>query len=198
MTPSELDGLKAFLKSYPVQKQLRVRNRTYEVDSASTNDSPLTVEMAHVAYTLEEALQGTASRFFNTKVNVSNQEERILTLLMTGLTFKDWRAHLQHGSMHGIPRDLTKRGMDTFEYRYRRTPDIMTLANPRSVRDATGLRDDPPELSRCGERIEIDVMFPDYNIRESDGHTKKLPSHGGAIAGAVCVDCYSSFVSGKL
>ena len=73
------------------------------------------METAHVAYTLEEALQGTASRFFNTKVNVSNQEERILTLLMTGLTFRDWRAHLQHGSMHGIPRDLTQRGMDTFE-----------------------------------------------------------------------------------
>ena len=48
--------------------------------------------MAKVEYTLEEALKGTASRFFNTKVNVSNQEGRILTLLMTGLTFHDWRA----------------------------------------------------------------------------------------------------------
>ena len=198
MTATELDGLKAFLRSYPVQKQLRVRNRTYEVDPSSTSTQPLTVELAHVAYTLEEALQGTASRFFNTKVNVSNQEERILTLLMTGLTFRDWKSHLKHGSLHGIPRDLTNRGMNQFEYRYGRTPDIINLANPRSVRDATGLRDDPPVLSRCGERIEIDVMHPDYNIRESDGHTRKLPSHGGAIAGAVCVDCYSSFVSGKL
>ena len=129
MSPFELDGLKTFLRSYPVQKQLRVRNRTYEVDSASTSDSPLTVERAHVAYTLEEALQGTASRFFNTNVNVSNQEERILTLLMTGLTFRDWRSHLKHGSLHGIPRDLTPGGMDTFEYRYGWTPDIMNLAS---------------------------------------------------------------------
>ena len=109
----------------------------------------MTVELAHVSYTLEEALQGTASRFFNTKVNVSNQEEWILTLLMAGLTFRHWKSHLKHGSLHGIPRDLTNRGTNQFEYRYG---------------DANGLRDDPPVLSRCGEHIGIDAMYPELQV----------------------------------
>ena len=206
MTVGELDELKTFLRSYPVQKVLRVNNRTYEVDPTYPT-APLAVEHAHVSETLEEALQGTASRFFNTKVNVSNQEERILTLLMTGLSFRDWQTHLKHGSLRGIPRDLTAHGLNQFEYRYGRTPDIVQLANPKSVRDATGLRDGPAVLTRCGERIEVDVMYSDYNVRESvpgtatsgpSVRTKKLPTHGGATAAAVCVDCYSSFVSGKL
>ena len=55
-------------------------------------------------------------------------------------------------------------------------------------------------LLRCGRKRL-------YNIRESlpatakkaaHVRTQKLPTHGGAIAGAVCVDCYSSFVFGKL
>ena len=207
MTAGELEGLKAFLKSYPVQKVLRVNNRTYEVDHKPYAIPQLEVEHVNLSMTLEEALQGTATRFFNTKVNVSNQEERILTLLMTGLTFRDWQTHLQHGSLRGIPKDLTTHGMNQFEYRYGRTPDIVQLANPRSVRDATGLRDGPAALTHCGQRIEIDCMFSDYNIRETvpgtstsgqTVRTKKLPTHGGAIAAAVCVDCYSSFVHGKL
>ena len=132
MTVGELDELKTFLRSYPVQKVLRVNNRTYEIDPTYPT-APLAVEHAHVSETLEEALQGTASRFFNTKVNVSNQEERILTLLMTGLSFRDWQTHLKHGSLRGIPRDLTAHGLNQFEYRYGRTPDIVQLANPKSV-----------------------------------------------------------------
>ena len=208
MTAAELEGLKEFLKSYPVQKVLRVNNRTYEVDPvASAAQFPQEVEQAHTVITLEEALNGTATRFFNTKVNVSNQEERILTLLMTGLTYRDLYKHVKHGSLQGMPKDLTLHGMEKFEYRYGRTPSILTLANPRQVRDATGLRDSPKELTHVGQRIEIDVMFSDYNVRESVPgpagsaptlRTKKLATHGGATAAALCVDGYSSFVHGKL
>ena len=71
---------------------------------------------------------------------MSNQEEQILTLLMTVLSFHDWQTHRNHGSLRGL-RDLTAHGLNQFEYRYGHTPDIVQLANPRSVRDATGLRD---------------------------------------------------------
>ena len=204
MTKSELANLKEFLTNYPVIKTLKVRNRTNEVDQ--DNNPTIGVETSHTVY--EDALQGTASRFFNTKVNVSNQTERILTLLMTGLSFRDWQTHVKHGSLGGMPPDLTLHGLNRFEYRYGRTPDIVRLAHPLNVRDATGLREDRAEPTRTGDRIEIDCMYSDYNIRETAPptpenkviamKTRKLPSHGGAIAGALCVDCFSSFVHGQL
>ena len=77
-----------------------------------------------------EAFQGTASWFFNTKVHVSNQTERILTLLMTGLTFRDWHSHVNNRSLGVIPPNLSIHGLNKFEYRYGRTPDIVQLAHP--------------------------------------------------------------------
>jgi len=67
---------------------------------------------------VEQAFNSTASRHFNTKVNASNQTERILILLMTGLTFRDWHMHVKNNSLDGIPPDLTEHGMNCFEYRH--------------------------------------------------------------------------------
>jgi hypothetical protein len=61
-----------------VLKNLVVRERTYEV--AHYSDS---------FQSIEEAYDSTATRYFNSKVNVSNADERILAMLLTGLTFND-------------------------------------------------------------------------------------------------------------
>ena len=207
MSKNELVDLKDFLRRYPVIKHLKVRNHTYEVDNYSQLHQDNLSACSTSVFPEAEAFQGTASRFFNTKVHVSNQTERILTLLMTGLTFRDWHMHVKNNSLGGIPPDLTIHGLNRFEYRYGRTPDIVQLAHPLNVRDSTGLRSEPADLTRLGQRIEIDCLYSDYNVRESvpsvDSQpftvkTRKLPTHGGAIAGAVCVDCYSSFVHGQL
>ena len=157
MTKEELAALKDFLSSYPVVKQLVVNNRTYEVDHRVAAPEALTVievvEERERSPVQEDALSGIATRFFNTKVNVSNQEERILTLLMTGLTFRDLYLHVKNGSLSGLPPDLTIAGLNRFAHRFGRTPDILNMANPISVRDATGLRDPPKEPTRPGERI---------------------------------------------
>ena len=120
MSKSELSDLKDFISKYPVAKSLKVRNRTYEVDNKLCVAVDDRVECSHSVAVDEVAFQGTASRFFNTKVNVSNQTERILTLLMTGLSFRDWHMHVKHGSLGGIPPDLTLHGLNRFEYRYER------------------------------------------------------------------------------
>ncbi len=92
-------------------------------------------------------------------------------------------------------------------YYYYRRPEILNLAIPINVRDATGLRDPPKDPDHVGERIEIDVMQSDDNLRESvpgtasdaaSLKTNKLPTHGGAVAAVVCVDCYPPYVMGKL
>ena len=116
-------------------KYLKVQNRTYEVNNAKNPANTVSNQQIQFNENQEEALQGTATRFFNTKVNVSNQTERILTLLMTGLSFRDWQMHVKHGSLGGIPPDLTSHGLNRFEYRYGRTPDIVRLAHPTGLRD---------------------------------------------------------------
>ena len=111
MNQAELTALKEFLRTYPVVKHLKVNNRTYEVDQQDATHEALTViefegnRKSNIVH--EDAHSGRASLFFNTKVSVSTQEERILTLLMTGLTFM----HVKNSSLSGLPADLTMIGL---------------------------------------------------------------------------------------
>ena len=94
MTKAKLAALKTFLRYNPVVKQLNVNNCMYEVDQhdATHKVNNRKYEMnqqdaTHEEMTLievnedrmrgpmqEDALSGTAARFFDTKVDVSNQE----------------------------------------------------------------------------------------------------------------------------
>ena len=75
----------------------------------------------------EDAFSGTAARFFNTMVNVTTQEERILTWLMTGLTFGDLYLHVANGSLSGLPADLTIDGLDRSKYMFAEAKTMPTL-----------------------------------------------------------------------
>ena len=79
-----------------VLKNLVVHERTYEV--AHYSDS---------FQSIEEAYDSTATRYFNSKVNVSNADERILAMLLTGLTFNDLYSMAKTGNVEGLPRDMT-------------------------------------------------------------------------------------------
>jgi hypothetical protein len=62
----------------------------------------------------------------------------------------------------------------------------------------------PPEvIERVGQRIEADYYFCELNERIFDEESRqprtvKLPTHGGATAAFLTVDCYSSKVQGWL
>eukprot|EP01036_Dinobryon_divergens_P033998 gene33998-43927_t len=84
---------------------------------------------------------------------------------------KDWYSHIQNNSLDGIPMDVDMKSLNHFEHKYGRTPDIVRLAIPLNTPSHTGLMEPKDILD----------------------HT-----HGGARAAAVGVDCYSSYVSGKL
>ncbi len=206
---NELEELLHFVNKFQVIKRLKVSNRTYEVaDSVedlplyqSNPDSSLSLFADSSSPEELEAFSSTATRFFNTKVNVSNTTERILTLLLTGLSFNDLYQHVKNHSLDGIPPDVTISSLNHFEHKYGRTPDIIRMALPFIPKNHTGLMTPPEVLSKSGQRVEIDFMEPDYNeeIQESDQRrVRKLPSHGGAIAASVAVDCYTGFLSGKL
>jgi hypothetical protein len=204
----QLDDLLQFLKQYPTLKKLKVRNRTYEIDDVigETVDNS---EIAHSVITvdpsnydeLEVAFDGTASRFFNTKVNVSNSTERVLTMLLTGLSFRDLYENVKNKSLDGIPPDLTIQSLNNFEHKYGRTPDLIRMAMPYKMGNVQGLMSGGETLTHCGQRVEIDGMEFDFNDERKvglEGRAKKLESHGKAIGASVCVDAYSGFVHGKL
>ena len=192
LNDAEVIELRDYLKDYPVIKKLIVRNRTYEVENRD-----------NIAFTVrdmteEEAFSNTAARFFNTKVNISNATERVLTMLMTGFSFADLYSHVKNSSLSGMPPDLTLKVLNNFEHKFGRTPDIIRLATPIDIANSKGLMENLNDITFVGQRIEIDIMESDYNFEIKEGRTKKLPSHGGAIACAVCVDCFSGYVHGKL
>ncbi len=202
MDDDEVQALLEFVSQYPVTKRLQVKNRTYEVipvEDGTPSDTVFESENANFINE-EYAFSNTAAKFFNTKVNVSNSTERIMTLLLTGLTLSDWYYHLKHGSLEGIPPDLSSKALNSFANKYGKMPDIIRLAVPYMYGNKMGLMSSEP-LSRVGQRFEIDNMESDYNIDDSErieGVPKKLPTHGGAIAAVVMVDCYSGYVRGQL
>jgi len=217
LSEQQIHEFQSYIKQYPIIKELQVRNRTYEVKDSEIYQpeiNPLSHPMGLLAKEqafnawLENALSTYASKFFNTKVkvtngkvHVSNGTERILTLLLTGLSFSDWYHHVQNKSLDGIPPDVTTQMLNSFEHKYGRTPDIIRMALPVMQDNRTGLMTPPAPLTAPGQRVEVDKMEPDYNEESpEDGSRKvrKLPSHGQAIAASVSVDCYSLVVQGKL
>lgn len=206
---NQLKELTEFLKQYPVSKKLRVRNRTYEIDPAGTKteaflaDLDSTLVDVRVEAEAEEAYSSTATKFFNTKVHVSNDTDRVLTSLLMGPSYNDWQLYLQHNSVDGIPPDLTTKVLNSFEHRFGRTPDIIRLAVPLMYKNRQGLMSSNPPLTMPGERIEIDRMEPPHNesyIDEESGETRtrKIKSFGNANSSAVAIDCYSGYTFGEL
>lgn len=175
----EIKNLMTFLEKYPIKKRLIVKNRTYEV----------------VDHACEEVMSNVATRYFNTKVHVSNSTELIMVMLLSGFSYQDLYTMVTNRSVNGLHPDLTISALNTFSHKYGTTPDIIRLANPRHITDRHGLKDQPVTIDGVGKRVEIDIFEADFNemVLNSDRHTK-LKSHGGARGAAICVDAYSGFV----
>jgi hypothetical protein len=144
-----------------------------------------------------EAYSSTATKFFNTKVNVSNATQRILTMLLCGLSFNDLYLIAKHDSISGIPPDINVQSLNSFSHKYGRTPDILRLATAQQIPNRQGLMDHSTKPLFVGARVEIDIMESDYND-PSVKQGKKLATWGGATSAAVCVDCFSGYCCGKL
>lgn len=207
----EQTALREFLRPFPTVKELIVKNRTYEVRAAAPAAA---AACAAVDECPDSALSSTATRFFNSKINVSNQQERVLAHLLTGMSFKDTYSALRHGSIAGLPRDLTLQALNNYEHNYGTNPPVLQLARPNLAGNTKGYNAPPTKLERVGQRVEADFMECEINdvvpasaagARAARApksgpapRARKMPTHGGAIAAFVTVDCYSGFVHGRL
>lgn len=131
---------------------------------------------------------------------MTNQDERILTMLMMGFSYSDLHMHVKNKSISGISPDLTIHGLEKYKNKYGVTPTLITLSNPRNFDESVGLKDEIERTHNVGDRVEIDVMEYEFNMsrKSTEKKSKKLPTFGGAIAAAVCVDVDSGKIFGTL
>ena len=204
LSEKELENFQEFVKQFMVQKILKVRNGTYEVED---NDS------GFLANSTMESACTAANTYFNTKVNTSNVEERILAYLIAGFTLRDLLKYIQVESVTGFHPEMTVASTRSFEKKWGATPDALQLAMPNRMGNKKGYLAEEEKISRVGQRVEMDYFEPDFNDfndqDQSNGdienmnsivrkRVKKLPSHGGAVAAAVAVDALSGFVIVRL
>lgn len=192
LTDEQLRELLSNIDQYQTKQTLEEVNRTYEIDqdldlsdldmndeprksACSAHDPPSSQEEV-LNKTQHVAFSNTATKYFNTKVNVSNTTDRILTLLLSGFTFDDWQSHVKNKSLGGIPPDVTEKALNSFGHRYGKTSDIIRLASPHRIENRTGLMDANQNINAVGSRMEVDVMEPDYNELPHNGHSSQQNS----------------------
>ena len=105
MSSEEREALRDYIAAFPTIKRLVVRNRTYEVDSDDVDSNCSVVP--------ECAFSCTATRYYNSKVHISNSQERVLATLLTGLSFQDIYAMVRNCLLYTSPspRDRQKSRM---------------------------------------------------------------------------------------
>ena len=184
-----------YIKQFKVVKTLIVKDRVYHVD--------INQNMEYSNSILEEAYSNTSVKYFNSNVHVSSNEERIMVMMLAGQSFKDLKSMIVNNSINGIPKDLTLESLNRFERKRGTTPSIMQLANPHLGGNKKEFFGPDDEITKVGDRIEMDYFAPDFNERTSDANggsikTSKIATAGGAIAGFVAVDVFSGILIGSL
>ena len=202
LSPTQQQFLRDYAKGQPITKTLTLKNNTYEVGPpSSVPHDPTTFPSAHSA---------SATKYFNSKVNVSNTQERILATLLTGLTFRDLLFMSNNNSVAGLPRDITTTTLHTFENKYGRTPDVLQLAFPDLSGNTKGYFAPKQPITHIGQRIEADFFEAEFNelpdpttppampTSKPRSQLRKLSTFGGATAAYVYIDVYTGYVNGLL
>jgi hypothetical protein len=209
LNDSERQALRDFLRPFPHIKHLRVRDRTYEVHDAPVpplaDVFPSQPHHTDTAAAVLEVAHATANRYFNSKINVTDQQERVLAHLLTGMSFRDTKKAVEHNSIIGLPRDVTVHALHRYERLYGTNPPVLQLATPNLASNRKGYHAPLPQLTHVGQRVEADFMESEFNDtvpHSTSGTTprrvRKLATHGGAIAAFVAIDSFSGHVYGHL
>jgi hypothetical protein len=228
MTEWQKEAIMKYLESFPILLKLAVKNKVYEVVDESPD--PTTSSQAMAAITEDAFWAGVAYRagtFFNGRVDFNTVQERILGLLMSGLSFRAIQLAVEHQSLGGVHPSVTKEALAQFERDHGRTPDVVRQALIHQIGNQKAYDKTREPLSRVGQRVEMDAFTWDANDRappekmrqhlsarereqaamldnvDDDTYAerkqvKKLAEHGGGTYGELWVDCYSGKVFGKL
>ena len=126
--PDQMESFMDYIQQFPQVLKLRVSNHTYEVDhesfSANTNISdtakhPSVPEFDDIFF---EAL-AAATTYFNTKLNTSSVEERILAYLISGITLENLKNYVKYNTATGIHPSVQLAQLNKSENEFGRSPE---------------------------------------------------------------------------
>ena len=227
LTPSQRESMERYLASFPTVLDLEVENGVYVVrrQPADNFDPHRQAVLAEEAYW--NGVSYRAGLYFNGKVNYNTVSERILGLMMSGLSFGAIRSALKHQSIGGVHPDITLEALIRYEREHGRSPDVVQMALAHQPGNVKAFDKQKEKLVRRGQRIEFDAFAWDTNDR-SRGQSKKesmsraereqddlleadelgvyserkrvdkLRERGGADHAEIFMDCYSGKVFGVL
>ncbi len=161
--PHHMDDFLAYIKQFPQVLQLRVNNRTYEVDPSNTEDLQEETARTGTTSAMQQEAFAIATHYFNTMVNASTVEDRILVYLISGLTLKNLKYYVQHNSITGLHPSITIEALNKFEQTWGTSPEAFQLAQPNMRGLRNGYMSVPTPLTHCGQMVEADVMECDIN-----------------------------------
>ncbi len=192
MDASEKEDLRKHIQRYELTKRLEVENSTYRVLYEIIEE--------------EEDFAMAANTYFNTKINVSDEEERVLAYMLSGLTWDMMNVAIGKGVFTGLHPGITKTVLERFSRKWGKTPDILQMAHPNITGNQKGYMSQREEVKEVGY-LQADFMSYDFNeigevinTRESiiGGRKTKMKTLGGAVAAFVVVDEFSRFCIGRL
>jgi hypothetical protein len=182
--PQQMETFLQYIRQFPQVLKLRVVNRTYEVDhedDKSINESACHVEASNAEDSnslpdehpdlneeeIQEALS-IATTFFNTRLNTTSVEERILAYLISGITLDNLKNYVKFQTVSGIHPSVTLDAINKFEKEFGSSPEAFQLAQPNMLGNRKGYMSQPPPITFAGQVVEADVMECDINdIQES-------------------------------
>ena len=133
-----------------------------------------------------------------------------MATLLTGLTFNDLHSFAKQNSNLGLPRDITQKSLNSFEYYFGRTPGILQLAFPDLSGNKKGYLAPKKVLTQIGERVEADFIDIEFNditytptptpstASKRSKQAKILTTFGGVTASLLNIDVYIGRIGGTL
>jgi hypothetical protein len=139
------------IKRSKLIKKLKVSKNTYEVDNEVVSPNKNEVCMSSVA-----------TRYFNSSIQVSDKNERIMELMLRGFSLKTLRYLYGRELLPGLPRDVNLKDIDKYERMHGANPEILQQALPNLQGNVKGYGYKAPMIKEPGGRVEVDIMFPDF------------------------------------
>jgi hypothetical protein len=115
----------SFIRKYKAGKSLVVKNKTYEV-------------LDEMGLDTEESMRAIANTYFNTKINVTNIDERILAYLLSGFSITSLIKYVENGKVKGLHPEVTKSALHKFASKWGNSPDVLQLAKPFKMGNQKG------------------------------------------------------------
>jgi hypothetical protein len=158
LNPNQREALERFLSTFPSILNLEVQNGVYVVDRPTEdNYGP----HRHAVLSEDAFWAGVAYRaglYFNGRVNYNSVSDRILGLMMSGLSFGAIRAALKHKSIGGVHPDITLESLRRYERDHGRSTDVVQMALAHQIGNQKAFERQKEALTRVGQRIEFDAF----------------------------------------